>query len=320
MKNAKKIIALLLAVMMVAAVFAGCGDKNKPVATTAPATTGGNSETTAAAGNDTTAAQDEEPFEMTLMIDIPIPDDSLSRKWLDKIEEKCNVKIATDTPAASAYQEKQQLMLLEDEKPDMILFYNEWLDQDSFRSACDSGMFYDISDMLKDYPNIMEYTAQRSWDALDMFHDGRIWGVPRTSMVRNDGFEIRKDWLDALNIDYTEGDYLTIDEFFDILYKFTYDDPDGNGIDDTIGMECYSNADGSLGLIFPAIFGVGGGYVEEPDGTYCEIKYSRTNDAYKKYLAFANKCWEAGVLEPDAFAIDGMQATERRKQNMYGVW
>lgn len=50
------------------------------------------------------------------------------------------------------------------------------------------------------------------------------------------------------------------------------------------------------------------------DGTITNLKYSKDYDYYKQYLAFANKCWEAGVVEPDAFAIDLTAANERRTQ------
>ena len=63
MKNLKKIIALLLAVMMIATVFAGCSEEK-------PADTQGKPDTTAGnvSNDDTTAAVvDEEPVKLQFM-------------------------------------------------------------------------------------------------------------------------------------------------------------------------------------------------------------------------------------------------------------
>lgn len=43
---------------------------------------------------------------------------------------------------------------------------------------------------------------------------------------------IRGDWLDKLNISLPT----TIDEFYEASLKFTYDDPDSDGLDNTSGF------------------------------------------------------------------------------------
>lgn len=110
--------------------------------------------------------------------------------------------------------------------------------------------------------------------------DDKIYGIPRTTVNLADGYAVRKDWLDKLGISLPESGYVTTDQLYQILHAFTYDDPDGNGLNDTYGFTHYGN----ITTIFDFTFGVCGW--QEYDGEYMDLKYSRTNDAYKRLLAF----------------------------------
>ena len=318
--RAKRVTALLMAAMMTAS-LAGCGaqqaaapeaEKKEEVKSTAEA---------AEENADTASAQSTEsgePVKLSIMLHSvdEVPEGSVADQWVTQLEEKLNLDIEWVIPPKSAYEDNLQLTMINEDKPDVICFPTEWLTQTSFTEACESGMFYDISDMLENYPNLMAHTAQISWEALDVFNDGRVWGVPRSTVCRADGFLLREDWLKNLNIDYKEGEFMTLDEFYDVLYAFTYDDPDGNGIDDTWGLKCYASDSGALNNGLSRIFHIGGGeaWYEMEDGSITNLKYSKDYDYYKQYLEFSNKCWESGVMEPDAFALDGAASGERNAQ------
>lgn len=317
--KAKKITALLLTAAMTAGMLIGCGGQQavseEPVKEEVPADTGSKEEAASAPQED---AETGEPVKLSIMLHSvnEVPEGSVADQWASQLEEKLNLELEWVIPPSSAYEDNLQLTMINENKPDVICFPTEWLTQTSFTEACESGMFYDISGSLDNYPNLKAHTAQISWEALDVFNDGRIWGVPRSTVCRADGFLLREDWLNNLNIDYKEGDFLTLDEFYDILYAFTYNDPDGNGVDDTWGMKGYAQDNGSLYNGMSRIFHIGGGeaWYEMEDGTVTNLKYSKDYDYYKQYLEFSNKCWEAGIMEPDAFALDGAASRERNAQ------
>lgn len=321
--KAKKIMAFLLSAVMVTAAVTGCGSTKTESTSSAESkestVTESSTGTTSAASEEANEA--EEPVSLSIMLHnvAEIPEGSISDQWTMQLEEKLNLDIEWVLPPASAYEDNLQLTLINEDKPDVICFPTEWLTQTAFTEACESGMFYDLSEMIGDYENIMAHTNEVSWDALDVLNDGSVWGIPRSTVCRADGFLIREDWLNNLNIDYTEGELMTLDQFFDLLYTFTYDDPDGNGVDDTWGLKLWANADGSLNNSMSRIFHIGSGdaWYEMEDGTATNLKYSKDYNYYKQYLEFANKCWEAGVVEPDAFALDTAASNERRLQ--YGV-
>lgn len=314
--KAKKIIALSMALAMSVSVFTACGEEE-----------GAKSESTASSEKETSeqvsaevseSVEGEEPYEITLMASYS-KIGAAGQIWLDDVCEKLNITINWVLPGGSGYEDSLQLMMVDDEKPDAVLIPDSWLKGTTFSEGCEYGIFTDISQLLPEYSDLMAHTAQASWEALDIFNDGRIWGIPRSTMMRADGFCLRKEWLDNLNIDYTEGDYLTADELFDILYQFTYNDPDGNGADDTYGLKAYSKADGTLCTGLNTIFGIGDNEAwAEYDDEVMYLKYSQKQDNYKEYLAFLNKCWEAGIMDPDAFSIDATVSNQRYEAGMYG--
>lgn len=109
------------------------------------------------------------------------------------------------------------------------------------------GNFWDLTDRLKSRDENGEYkypNLARTDDVVNhnLSIDGRVYGIYRAREVGRAGVTIRADWVDNL---YKKGvlpfgsehlDDLTIDEFEQILYAFTNNDPDGNGQNDTFGL------------------------------------------------------------------------------------
>ena len=72
--------------------------------------------------------------------------------------------------------------------------------------------------------------------------DGKLYGISQlhfgyiSSIVQ---IYVRQDWLDNLGLSAPT----TYDELYEVCRAFTYDDPDGNGIDDTYGFALYKKFD-----------------------------------------------------------------------------
>ena len=106
---------------------------------------------------------------------------------------------------------------------------------------------------------------------------------------------------------------LTTDELYDILYAFTYDDPDGNGQNDTYGFTSYN----TIEPLFRWTFGLIGW--QEYDGEYMDLKYSLTEDNFKRCLAFNQKLWTEGLLDPDWPTISSTVMKERLQTGVTGM-
>lgn len=93
--------------------------------------------------------------------------------------------------------------------------------------------------------------------------DGLSYGLSHSGSIdRNEGVLIRKDWLDNLGLAVP----VTTDDYLNVMRAFTFNDPDGNGIDDTYGWGAYleiANYEDGLGKRMAPFFGAFG-----VEGTY----------------------------------------------------
>ena len=64
--------------------------------------------------------------------------------------------------------------------------------------------------------------------------DGKLFALPQLYDGSKHQYcvTVRQDWLDALGLQMPT----TLQEYYDVAYAFTYNDPDQNGLDDTIGI------------------------------------------------------------------------------------
>lgn len=90
-------------------------------------------------------------------------------------------------------------------------------------------MFWDLTDYLDDYPLLKENVEPY---LNSMTYNGQIIGIPRRTMDRTGGLILREDWLEKLGLQVPR----TLDDLYNVFKAFTYDDPDGDGVDDTIGL------------------------------------------------------------------------------------
>ena len=310
----KKLLAMLLAAMIPASLLAGCGGDGGSSATD----TGSSAATGENSGSDETA-EDTELYEFTLLGNLKTELEEVDELYFAAVEEATNTKINIELPPASSYTERLQMMIASTEYADVTLFPSHT--DKVFVDACRDGVFIRLNEMLEDCPNIMAHTYDISWETLQILRDDgddSIYAVPRTSIARADGYTIRKDWLDAVGYtDYTEGDTMTIDQLKEILTLFTYNDPDGNGIDDTYGFGIYADADGNIDVFFSQAFGLGGW--GEYDGEIIDLRRSRDHDNYKRALQFSQELWAEGLVDPDAPTIQGDVALDRFKKGVTGV-
>ncbi|MBO0600709.1 ABC transporter substrate-binding protein [Sporosarcina sp. E16_3] len=143
----------------------------------------------------------------------------------------------------------------------------------------------------------------------------------------------RLDWLENLGIAppgeinpvgtegglerifFTDKAY-TLEEVEKILHAFTYDDPDGNGINDTYGMLPYNNQLHWMNTLMGA-HGVASGYNLMEDG---ELISAEISNKYKEGLKLLAKWQEMGVIDPEWTTIDVETSWEKYKQGRTGYF
>ena len=106
---------------------------------------------------------------------------------------------------------------------------------------------------------------------------------------------VRKDWLDKLGLSVPK----TVDDLFHVAHAFTYQDPDGNGKNDTIGFS------GKFPYGFETIVNAYdtalGNYVIIRDG---QVTNTLLQPHMKDALTMCKKFVDAGLIDPDIWTVN----------------
>lgn len=258
-------------------------------------------------------AMAEEPMTISWIgFDSAVPDNAIEQM----IEERFNVQIEAiqvNTSDADA----MNLYWTGGGDADIITFgaggydyVNMLIEQGIVRS-------YDKEWLYEYMPSWMEKVigmagSQEIVDEQIVYEDGETYVVPlyMQQMAETGLFLIRQDWLDKLEMEMPTN----LDELHDVLYAFTYNDPDGNGVDDTYGMN------GNGRYYFNYIFGAYGiqknSYYKLEDGS---VIYTSATEAYKDVMKLLASWYAEGIIDPETITDDRTKQREKWAQGKFGV-
>ena len=137
--------------------------------------------------------------------------------------------------------------------------------------------------------------------ALGGMPGGQIWS-----------FMIRQDWLDNLNLEMPTNP----DELLEVMKAFTFDDPDGNGVDDTYGFTSAGGGEGIGELAnLVLMYGNPDFYVTDDN----QVSHPILDGAYKEFLDFAKKMVDEKVIDPDWYTVGWQDRKPNLFKGIYGV-
>ncbi len=150
-------------------------------------------------------------------------------------------------------------------------------------------------------------------------YNGHIYGfAPSTGEIKkNEGILIRKDWLDKLGLDIP----VTLDDYMNVMKAFTYDDPDGNGKNDTYGygtfieITAYEEGLGRRLDPFFGAFGCAGTWDLSKESAGLNILKPEYYDA----LSFIIKMCDEGVIDPNWLSQKKDDFKANWKAGKYGM-
>lgn len=124
------------------------------------------------------------------------------------------------------------------------------------------------------------------------------------------GIFIRKDWLDAVGMDIPT----TWEELYEVAHAFTYDDPDGNGVNDTYGLT--GDGMGTTRYFFSST-GVSNLYwYKTEDGSW---SFGALDDRNIEVLEWLRKMYEDGSIDPDFGAAKWENGLQKFSSNTFGM-
>lgn len=233
-----------------------------------------------------------------------------SDKVIEKFEDYTGIHVEWQWENNDTYNEKLGLTLMDKDNMPMILTQGGNLTA-NIVDAAKKGAFWDLSSYLKDttsYPNL----SKANPDVLKALTvDGQVIGIYRAREVGRYGLAYRTDWAEAVGI--TE-EPKTIEDVYNMLYKFTYEDPDGNGQDDTYGLEMCKYT-GPLDVI-QTWFGCGNEWVEK-DGSLVPVHQT---EEYLEALRWMKKIYDEGLIRKDWATVDSGTFQDACKKGEAGVF
>ena len=216
---------------------------------------------------------------------------------IKKIEDKFNVDIDMLPIDDANFNEVLNTYIMGGNVPDVIRLK----DPGQFMGYVDQEALGEI-DM-----DTLRRVAPEICKAIDSYKDGEFWaygvvdgkqyGLP--AIASGNLFHLpvvyNETWLKKLNAEIPT----TLDEFHDLMVRFTKEDPDGDGVNNTYGL----SSDG-LRVLWGA-YGVNPGacdgrtdhsYFQLLDG---EVQYAATSNQYKEALKVAHQWYQEGIIDPE---------------------
>ena len=141
--------------------------------------------------------------------------------------------------------------------------------------------------------------------------NGKTYIVPYTGGIQPYTLALRHDWLDKLGIKQLPRNN---SEFYDILRRFTFDDPDGNGKKDTYGI--HASMQNQYFSYVTTSQGLWNKTFREENG---RIVFNDVKDEWRDHLKMLHDWYAAGIVDPESFIDDRTVQRQKWASNMIGA-
>ncbi len=298
----KRIFAALFATLLTATVLPACTTSNDEP-TDDNQSTSENTSTDSETEESEADGGESERMKLTILqpmasgypADVDTNDNSVTQT-LD--EELPHIDIEWIMVPGNAFGERKTMLMNSGDLPDVVPASSS-----EMITWADKGLIQPITDIHDEYyPNIRNFLNEE--DLVQGKYNGEQYGIlsPVNPIENPQMGYIRQDWLDNLNLEAPTN----TDELYEVLRAFTYDDPDGNGVDDTVGVAGQKGT-GNIQFI-PASFGVHFGQWSTVDG---EIIPDIIRPEMRDALEFLGKLYSDGIMDQDSLVNEWTQLKEK---------
>jgi putative aldouronate transport system substrate-binding protein len=255
-------------------------------------------------------------------------DDNIwSRKFREDLGIDLRVAFSADG-SSGAYENQVTLAITAGDVPDILRISNYRL----FEQGAQAGLWTDLSAIYDQYADDWMKMIKRKYPSAFEYAsvDGKLYGVPPLNDNRQFGalLWIRDDWLAKLGLEAPA----TIDEMINMARAFTFNDPDGNGRNDTYGLALNSDLVSDNFAYLHGIFSAFGVpafthtmYYRGSDG---KITYAYLDPRTKDALGVAARMYQEGLIDPEFTVKDVNKIAEdivsgrvgMEYGHQYGTW
>lgn len=287
----RKLVSLLLVAAMAVTMLAGCGQEDTP------STSGVKEEKTSSAAEEKTseeAVQPEEKKEISVLIlergKCSTDEGTMEQnRWTEWINENSPVKVNWIAVPRTESVSKTNALFASESAPDLVWEFGKSFMDNLYLQ----GVIQPVDDYIEQYSTEYKAYLEENPEVIPYLteDDGKMYAftsVRSPLAIVNHAMWIRQDWLDNLGLSMPT----TVEELYEVALAFTENDPDGNGVDDTVGLTFNYNVDS----IFKTLFGMPEKGILIEDGVASEWM---TTDGYRQCFEMRKKMYENGIIDPE---------------------
>ena len=215
------------------------------------------------------------------------------------MEERYNVRFNIWFIDDKEWERAIAVRLASGEMPD----YMKIKGHQNIRRLVEQGILTPFTDemltMIPAYTKIMDEVDPNGKWKIRPSVDDKLYGIRKYNITQSYPTILvwRNDWLENVGITKVPE---TLEEFEQAIYKFTFEDPDGNGIDDTYGLSetVFHTVLGAFG--YPGIINFNGSEISTNifmnEG---KLDYAAIQPEMKDALSLLSKWYKDGVIDPE---------------------
>ncbi len=306
----KKVLSLLLASAMVVS-MAACGDDAAANNESNAGTQESNSGKESQSGGEATGNDDAEPYKLealTIMCDgtLNLQEETGLADFEKAWEEAVGIDLTINKIDHSGYADALATALAgTSNRPDVVLMPGAMYAQ----YAAFDGFLWDMTEAYEnsDFYTRLTKTAVNENNKINGVLKGLSPAIGNGCLTY-----VKQTWLDNLGIDINEVD--TYDEYYDMLKRFSAEDPDGNGVDgDTYGVIAAGliSSEAPWTNYMPEFWqDAYPGLMQDENGVWVDGFQSEETKAALERL---RQGWVDGVIDPDTSAFYGKTKNAREK-------
>lgn len=138
----------------------------------------------------------------------------------EEFEKRTNTDISINYVPNANYSDKLNLSLASSDLTDVVMVPGSFIKSTAFVNAARGGMFWDVSEEIKNYPNIMKNMTDITLNNTSI--DGKLYGIPIPRPTARVGLIYRKDLFDSLGIKVPTN----LEEFYNAAKELKAKKPD----------------------------------------------------------------------------------------------
>lgn len=227
-------------------------------------------------GDDGQITNNDDRVKITIMANLHtpvVPSKTIQNLMEEYTDSKLDIKWTPD----GSYEEKFNASMATGTLPEAVYLKNAST-LNMLRDPIRNGVFWEIGPLLQEYSNLKRLQTEV---LKTTSVGGKVYGLYQERPLSSQGIIYQKNWADRLHLEAPT----TIEELYNMLYQFTYNDPDGNGKQDTIGLADRSDLIYGAFKTVATYFGTPNGWGEQDGKLMPEFmfpEYIDTMNFFKK--------------------------------------